>query len=76
MAYVFDSSSFQVLTNYYPEHFPSFWDRFQKEVDGGNIFSVREVNRELDFLLKDRWIAKWISANKPIFRVPSDKETE
>jgi hypothetical protein len=76
MPYVFDTSSFQVLTNYYPEHFPTFWERFDKVVASGEAFSVREVHRELEFLLKDRWIAEWIDKNKAIFRVPTGPETE
>src|SRR5688572_33287421 len=75
MSYVFDTSSFQVLVNYYPEHFPSFWGRFNEAVDGGRIFSVREVHRELEFLLKDRWIAEWIDSHKSIFKPPTDDET-
>lgn len=28
MIYVFDTNSFRVLGNYYPDRFPSFWEMF------------------------------------------------
>jgi hypothetical protein len=48
MAYVFDTNSFSVLGNYYPDQFPTFWERFNRAVTDGKIVSVREVRRELD----------------------------
>ena len=50
MIYVFDTSSFRVLGNYYPDRFPSFWEMFDELVAAGRIVSVREVHRELDVL--------------------------
>ena len=48
MAYVFDTNSFRVLGNYYPDQFPTFWERFDRAVTDGKIVSVREVRRELE----------------------------
>ena len=48
MAYVFDTNSFRVLGNYYPDQFPTFWERFNRAVTDGKIVSVREVRRELE----------------------------
>lgn len=48
MVYVFDTSSFMVIGHYYPQQFPSFWNKFDQAVEIGNIISVTEVFRELD----------------------------
>ena len=35
MAYVFDTNSFIVIGHYYPEQFPSFWEKFDQAVENG-----------------------------------------
>jgi hypothetical protein len=47
MIYVFDTNSFSVLGNYYPNQFPTFWQYFDQTVKDGKIISVQEVEREL-----------------------------
>ena len=51
MAYVFDTSSFSVIGNYYPEQFPTFWEKFDQAATAGTIISVREVRREMVFFM-------------------------
>jgi pseudouridine-5'-phosphate glycosidase len=46
--YVFDTNSFRVFGNYYPEAFPSFWERVEELVGAGRITSCREVAKELE----------------------------
>ena len=48
MPFLFDTSSFRVLENYYPDRFPSFWDKFNELTSSGDVCSVREVYRELE----------------------------
>lgn len=50
MIYVFDTNSFLELQSYYPETFPTFWERFEELVQDGRLTSVREVRKELEFL--------------------------
>jgi hypothetical protein len=47
--YVFDSGPLIVLfRHYYPERFPSLWQRFARAIGEGTIVSVREVSREIE----------------------------
>ena len=75
MAYVFDTSSFSVLGNYYPERFPSFWEKFDQAVTAGTIISVREVRRELDFYIPYPHLSDWVKDHGDIFLPPSPAET-
>jgi hypothetical protein len=76
MTYVFDTSSFIVLGHYFPERFPSFWDRFEQAVSEGKIVSVREVLRELETEAAKPHLQEWIGRNKRVFLTPSQAETE
>ena len=74
MAYVFDNNSFRVLGNYYPDHFQTFWDKFNQAVTVGKIISVREVRRELDFFVRYPHLSDWIEKHKNIFLPPNTTE--
>lgn len=74
MAYVFDNNSFRVLGNYYPDHFPTFWEKFDHAVKIGKIISVREVRRELDFYVRHPHLSDWIEIHKSIFLPPNAAE--
>ena len=71
MAYVFDTNCFIVIGHYYPEQFPSFWEKFNQAVENGKIISVREVRRELDRNAAEDHLAEWIKLHKTIFVTPS-----
>ena len=73
--YIFDSSSMHVLRNYYPEHFPTFWNHFNGAVAAKQVRSVREVFNELEHLQKGMWIWNWVEGNKAIFTAPTHEET-
>lgn len=74
MAYVFDTSSFSMLGNYYPEQFPTFWEKFNRAVAVGTIVSVRETRRELDFYERYSHLSDWVEDQKGIFLVPNIAE--
>ncbi|MCH7746139.1 MAG: DUF4411 family protein [Chloroflexi bacterium] len=77
MIYVFDTSSFRVLGNYFPQSFPSFWRNFNDAVSSGKIISVREVYNELDNQVNVKpHVIDWIHANRNIFLAPNDDETK
>ena len=77
MVYVFDTSSFRVLGNYFPNSFPSFWSNFDLAVSSGFIVSVREVYNELENQGNVKpHIVEWISTNRNIFSAPGDQETD
>ena len=60
MAYVFDTNSFSVLGNYYPDQFPTFWEEFDRAVSNGMIISVSEVYKELEFYTRYAHISTWV----------------
>ena len=76
MIYVFDTNSFRVLENYYPDRFPSFWEMFDELVAAGRIVSVREARRELEDQSTKAHLDRWVERNKRIFLSPSAEETE
>ena len=76
MVYVFDTSSFRVIGNYFPESFPSFWMNFDSRVQSGEIVSVREVYNELDGPNIKPHLADWIANHKSIFLTPDSQETD
>ena len=74
MAYVFDTSSFRVIGNYYPEQFPTFWEKFDQAATAGTIISVREVRRELDFYVPYPHVSDWVEGHRDIFLLPNAAE--
>ena len=74
MAYVFDTNSFSVLGNYYPEQFPTFWETFDHAVTIGKIISVREVYRELKSYARHPHLSDWVEVQKGIFLLPNAAE--
>lgn len=71
MAYVFDTNSFIVIGHYYPQQFPSFWNKFDQAVEIGKIISVREVFRELDQDASVPHLSDWIKQHRNIFTTPN-----
>ena len=76
MAYVFDTNSFRVLGNYYPEQFPTFWEKFNQAVTFGKIISVRETRRELEFQVHHPHLFDWVKDHGHIFLSPRPSEMQ
>ena len=75
MIYVFDSNSLSnILNHYYPDRFPSFWEKFNDCVKGGKIISVREVRNELTGKFEDETIELLMKQNKDLFPSPAHDE--
>lgn len=75
MSFVLDTNCFRKMESYYPDVFKTFWSRFQQGVDDGEIFSVREVWREMDQENIDSHVNDWAKANKAaLFRTPGPEE--
>ena len=75
MAYVFDTNSFRVLGNYYPNRFPTFWRQFDQAVIDRKIISVREAHRELKSQTQPP-LSIWVEDHKDIFKPPSPTEMQ
>ena len=76
MVYVFDTSSFIVLGHYFPERFPSFWEKFEYAVATHLVVSCREVLRELEGRGNKEHLEKWIGRNKSLFAPPTSEESQ
>jgi len=76
LLYVLDTSSFIVLSHYFPERFPTFWRELDGLVVCGSVVSVREVRRELESQAAKPHLEAWIKDNASIFNVPTAAEAE
>lgn len=74
MKYVFDSSPFIDMRNYYPAVFKSFWISIDKLIFNGDLVSVKEVYNEL--LYGSDMISKWAKSHQAIFLEPVKEEYE
>lgn len=74
MKYVFDTSVFIVLKNYYPTTFTTLWSRIDTLAGNGTIVSVREVFNELHNYNDVDFIQDWAKQHKAIFAKPSNDE--
>jgi hypothetical protein len=74
MICVFDTSSFVVLENFYPDHFASFWKDFDAFAKSGQLVSVSEVLKELDRKNTRQFVLDWVNARAELFQVPSAAE--
>ena len=75
MVYVFDTSSFIVLSHYYKEQFPSLWKKISGQVQANKIISVKEVFNEIEAYGPETDLKIWARENKKIFQPMSAKES-
>ncbi len=73
MKYVFDSNSLiNLFWHYYPERFPTLWEKFDALVSGGEIASVREVFNEIGS--SEDSLASWAKEHKNVLFLESTVE--
>ncbi len=75
MLHVFDTSSLRVLSNYYPDRFRTFWQRFDEAVAKGMVVSVREVHNEIENQITKEWFRDWVKSHRAMFLTPGANET-
>jgi hypothetical protein len=73
--YVFDTSSFIVLENYYPDTFPSLWTEVTALAAAGRLQSVSEVWKELNRANTRDFLMDWVKAREELFSTPVAAET-
>jgi hypothetical protein len=71
--YLFDTNSFRVLSNYYPDQFKTFWTKFAQSIAAGDVLSCKEVYNELESYSKN-WIWGRAQTNKALFEPPTPDE--
>ena len=86
MHYVLDTGFFILIRGYYPDTFPSFWEKISEmascenetlfqRTDINGISSVYEVKEEIkSYGGKQKHLLDWINVHKYIFKRPSEEE--
>jgi len=75
MSYVFDTGIFiNIIYHYYPDRFPSFWEKFDSAIIDGHIVSASEVFREIEKI--ENSVFNWAKNHKNIFMDPTTPELE
>ena len=75
MKYVLDSSFFVIIRGYYPDTFPTFWEKMDEMAEKGRIISVDEVYAEVkNYKGKQHKLSEWVKNHKRIFTPPTDEE--
>lgn len=64
------------MAHFFPEQFPSFWIKFDAMVEAGDVFSVREVRKELELQSVHQHLLDWARGHASFFRIPGVDETE
>jgi hypothetical protein len=72
--YILDTNSFRVFGNYYPEAFPSFWERIEGLAKDGRLVSCHEVAKELDVQNAAQHIDEWVRGHSELFAIPTADE--
>ena len=73
MNYVFDSDSLiNLFRHYYPERFPTLWEKFNTLVSEGELTSVREVYNEIGS--SEDTLGTWAKEQKNILFLESTVE--
>lgn len=73
MKYVFDSDSLiNLFRHYYPERFPTLWEKFHTLVSAGELISVREVFNEIGS--REDSLTIWAKEQKNILFLESTTE--
>ncbi|HOU97162.1 MAG TPA: DUF4411 family protein [Bacteroidales bacterium] len=75
--YIVDSNSLSaILNHYYPDRFPSFWNKFNNYVRASDICSVREVYNELLDRFDKKRLVVFTIQNKDFFAEPDNAELQ
>ncbi len=73
MIYVFDSGPLiNMFRHYYPERFPSLWEKFDDLIEQELVISVKEVSRELSG--HDDSLSNWVKDSNGLFLPPTPNE--
>ena len=73
MIYVLDSGPLIIMfRHYYPDRFPSLWERFDEMVETERMISVSEVSRELEG--QDDRLSTWVGDHTSFFHNPTHDE--
>lgn len=76
MIYVMDSGFFTLCRNYYPDIFPSLWERINQASRRDIIISIEQVAIEIKrYGGKQDHLLDWLNNNRKLFASPSDEES-
>lgn len=74
--YVVDTNTINEWQDYYPDSFPSFWERIEGLVDEGRLTSTRHVEEEIHDESIAEHVRDWADDHETIFLPPTHEEME
>lgn len=73
--YVFDSNSLiDLFKHYYPDRFPTLWEKFDILISDGKFLSIREVVNEINRYARRDRLVDWTKNNSQFFSIPTQNE--
>ena len=72
MKYVIDSNILIDMKHFYPQIFPSLWNKMNELIADNEMISVKEAFNELTS--RNDFISRWAEENEQIFAVPNADE--
>ncbi|MHC4192534.1 MAG: DUF4411 family protein [Planctomycetota bacterium] len=71
---MFDTNALRSLGFYYPNRFPTIWERINELADLGLLRSVKEVQREIESNCPSEHVLDWVKTHHHIFMRPTEEE--
>lgn len=73
--YILDTKFFIIARGYYPDTFPSFWEKLSEAVNQKIVSSVSEVKKEIEnYGGQQQHLLDWMNRHQSIFGRPSKAE--
>ncbi|MGD2090674.1 MAG: DUF4411 family protein [Candidatus Aminicenantes bacterium] len=63
-----------MFNHFYPDRFPSLWEKFESLKSENKIVSVREVENEINTYLGTNRLTEWAKKNRDFFAQPTQEE--
>ena len=73
-SYIFDTNVFRSLGFYYPNRFPTIWEKINELTSLNLLRSVKEVQREIESNCPSGHVLDWVKTHHHIFMRPTEEE--
>ena len=73
-SYIFDTNALRSLGFYYPNRFPTIWEKINELADISLLRSVKEVQREIESNCPSGHVLEWVKTHHHIFLRLTEEE--